>query len=98
MTVVAPARSTLHAYINYFLELHEGGTDVLYPGTAIDKLRPLKATLMPINDIRESHEEFNLDIHGFAFVAHECSESTFDDRERITSVVYEEVTKMIKKM
>jgi len=98
MADVAPARSALHAYINYFLELHEGGTDVLYPGTAIDKLRPLKATLMPIKDIRGSNEEFNLDIHGFAFVAHECSESKFDDRERITSVVYEEVTELIKRM
>jgi len=96
MAVVAPTRPALHAYINYFLELHEGGTDVLYPGTAIDKLRPLKATLMPINDIRESHEEFNLDTHGFAFVAHKCSEPKFDDRERITSVVYWEVAELIK--
>lgn len=96
MAVVAPSQPALHASINYFLELDEGGTDVLYPGTAIDKLRPLKATMMPINDIRESGQRFNLDVHGFAFEEHKCSESKFDDKEKITSVVYDEVAELIK--
>jgi hypothetical protein len=98
MAAVAPALSTLHANINYFLEINEGGTDIVYPGTAIDKLRPFNGASMPITDIRECDEEFKLDVHGFAFVQHKSSEEKYDDKERITSVVYEEAAALLKKV
>jgi hypothetical protein len=98
MAAVALAPSTLLANINYFLELDQGGTNTVYPGTAIDKLRPLNGVFMPINDIKKSNEEFDLDVHGFAFVKQTSTESEYNDKERIGSVVYQEVTDLLKKL
>ncbi|ORY02757.1 hypothetical protein BCR34DRAFT_605486 [Clohesyomyces aquaticus] len=96
MAAVASPHPLIHANLNYFLELNEGGTDVIYPGTATDKLRPLKAVSMPISDIRDCEEEFLLDVHGFAFVPHKSAEQKYDDREQITRVVYEEAAKLLR--
>ena len=97
MVTVASPPSVLYADINYFLELDEGGTNIIYPGTATDKLRPLKAVSMRINDIREFDERFQLDVHGFAFVPHKSAESKFDDKEKVTRIVYDEVKELLKK-
>jgi hypothetical protein len=88
--------AVVNANINYFLELNEGGTDVIYPGTATDKLRPLKPVVMPITDLRTCEDNFTLDTHGFQFVPHTSVENTFDDPERIKTVVYDEAAVLLK--
>ena len=88
----------VQAPINYFLELNEGGTEIIYPGTATDKLRPLKQVVMPIKNVRACDEQFTLDTHGFQFVSHQTAEKTYDDVERIRSAVYDETANLMKKM
>jgi hypothetical protein len=95
---VASPPAIVDANINYFLELSEGGTDVIYPGTATDKLRPLKPALMPITDLRTCGDEFTLDTHGFQFVPHQSGETTYDDQARVKSVVYDETAELLKKV
>jgi hypothetical protein len=98
MAATASAPSTLSANINYFLELDQGGTVTVYPGTAIDKLRLLNSTYMPITDMRDCEQVFDLDVHGFAFVSHKSVESNYDDKERIVSVVYHETEDLLKEV
>ena len=97
MTIVASLQSVLYADTNYFLELDQGNTNVIYSGTAMDKLRPLEAVSMRINDIRDFDEKFQLAVHGFAFMPHKSAESKFDDKEKITRTVYEEAKELLKK-
>ena len=96
---VASSPAVIEANLNYFLELSEGGTDIIHPGTATDKLRPLKSVLTPITDLRTcTDEEFTLDTCGFQFVEHRSVETRFDDPGRIKSVVYEETGELIKRV
>lgn len=95
---VASPPAVVNTNLNYFLELNEGGTDVIYPGTATDKLRPLKPVLTPITDLRTSGDEFALDTHGFQFVPHQSAESTYDDQAKVKSVVYDETAELLKKV
>lgn len=96
-TVVSPP-AAISANIYYFLEPSEGGTDVIYPGTATDKLRPLKPILMSIMDLRTCEDEFKLDTHGFQFVPHKTTETTYADQARVKSVVYDETAKLLEKV
>ncbi|QGA21722.1 hypothetical protein EYB26_009433 [Talaromyces marneffei] len=96
-TVTMPA--VIHANINYFLEISEGGTYVIYPGTAADKLRPLKSVVMPVTDLRTcTIDKFTLDTHGFQFVPHQASEKTYDDQARIKTTVYKETAAFLKEV
>ena len=96
---VASSPAVIDANLNYFLELSEGGTDIIHPGTATDKLRPLKSVSTPITDLRTcKDEEFTLDTHGFQFVPHQSVETTYDDPARIKSVVYDETAELLKKV
>ncbi|KAI5865329.1 hypothetical protein GGS23DRAFT_603921 [Durotheca rogersii] len=93
--VVAPP-SVVKADINYYLEIADGGTDTIYPGTAKDKLRPGNLVPMDITDLRECSEEFTLDTHGFQFVPHKSAESNFTDDATIKRVVYPEAAELLK--
>lgn len=84
------------ANINYYLELNEGGTNVIYPGTAGDKLRRYNSTLVQITDVRNCDDQFTLDTHGFQFVQHKSAEATFDDEARVKSDVYTETAELLK--
>lgn len=96
-TMTMPA--IINANINYFLEVSEGGTDVIYPGTATDKLRPLKSVNMPVTDLRTCKDDnFTLDTHGFQFVPHKTSEKTYDDQERIKTAVYDETAALLREV
>lgn len=99
MTVdVVQAPSTVRANVNYFLEIADGGTDVIYPGTAADKLRRVNGVPMQITDLRECNEHFSLDKHGFQFVPHKSVEAAFEDNEKIKSVVYPETIELLKRV
>ncbi|EED16633.1 conserved hypothetical protein [Talaromyces stipitatus ATCC 10500] len=98
-TETITVQAVINANINYFLEVSEGGTDVIYPGTATDKLRPLKSVIMPITDLRTCKDEnFTLDTHGFQFVPHKTKEKTYDDQERIKTVVYDETAALLREV
>jgi hypothetical protein len=98
MDTVAPPISTFFTNINYFLEIDQGGTDTVYPGTATDKLRPLHGVSMQMNDIRSCDDKFDLDVHGFALVQHKSAESKYEDKERIASIVYKEAEELMKEL
>jgi hypothetical protein len=85
------------ANINYYLEVSQGGTEVIYPGTARDKLRKYDSTLVKITDLRSCEEDFTLDIHGFQLVPHASVEKDFDDQEIIKTVVYQEIEDLLKR-
>lgn len=88
--------SVVTANINYYLEVSQGGTEIIYPGTARDKLRKFDSTLVKITDLRSCDEEFTLDVHGFQFVPHTSVEKDFDDEGRVKRVVYQETEELLK--
>ncbi|KAH8651352.1 hypothetical protein BX600DRAFT_483760 [Xylariales sp. PMI_506] len=93
---VLPPTPAVEADINYYLEIADGGTDTIYPGTALDKLRPVNTVPMPIRDLRQCNEKFALDTHGFQFVPHKSTESLFDDEDTIKTEVYQEAAKLLQ--
>lgn len=88
--------STVTGDINYYLEVSDGGTRTIYPGTAADKLRAVNTVPMSIADIRASDEKFTLDVHGFQFVPHSSKEVEFKDEATIKDSVYDETSELLK--
>lgn len=97
-TAVSASPVFVSTHLNYYLELADGGTDTIRPGTAGDKLRKHTAQPVQIHDIRGREDDFDLDTSGFQLVRHVSAEKTFDDDAKVKADVYEEVTGLLREV
>jgi hypothetical protein len=99
MTIAAErSTTTIRAPLNYIVDT--GTPPVMYvdwPEMA-DKANPPQYRLqeMPIRDGRPLRDNFELDIHGFAFVTHNTAMTDFTDPEERKRVYEPEVETLIK--
>ena len=91
-TTVPPVSGTLKTWMNYFLELDNGGTDVMTPGTAGTWLRKHNVQEVQVRDIREAPGKLNLDNAGFQLV----TSAPVVDAERVKLQGYERAVEIIK--
>lgn len=70
-TPTPSASRTVNTHMNYFLELKDGGTDIMLPGTAGNWLRKHNVQEMQVRDIRQASEKLDLrlDNAGFQLVS-----------------------------
>lgn len=90
--------SVVKTTLNYYLEPSIGGHDSYQVGTASYYRRKFDPHDVTINNLRGKEDQFKLDSHGFQHVRHSSAERTFDDNERVKSVVYPETEQLIKEM
>jgi hypothetical protein len=94
VTELHQVSGTLNTHMNYFLELKDGGTDVIAPGTAGTWLRKHNIQEVQIRDIRQAPEKFGLDNTGFQLV----SSVPVIDVDNIDSKGYEQTIALLKRV
>lgn len=85
---------TLNTRMNYFLELKDGGTDIIAPGAAGAWLRKHNVQEVQIRDIRQATEKLDLDNTGFQLV----SSVPVIDVDNIESKGYEQTIALLKRV
>lgn len=84
--------------LSYYLEISEGGTDCIHPGTAGDKCRKHKPVPVTVRDMRGPDEEFTLDTHGFQLVSHNAVEKSFRGDGVVKEKYYQEIIDLMKEV
>ena len=83
---------------NYWLPASEGGFgDSFHPGTsAVYASTKFDTTAAKVHDIRGRDGDFSLDENGFELHHHTSQEKDFDDEARVKTIVYDEITQLLK--
>lgn len=86
--------------LNYWDDPGDGSkpTPIFIGKGRISNKRPHKAWEFVVSDVSGDEAQYTLDSHGFQYLQHQSSETTFTDEEQIKTLYYAECEELVKNL